>query len=269
MANITTADLIAKFQYAYDQKWGYIINKWHTLWTQEQQNALVNTMKNKYGAKWQDNAKAKKDTYYYGAMYGAKWIGQWVTDCSGLFYWAFKELGGYMYHGSNTMWKKYCTAQGDLSGGKRTDGKELKPGTAVFTLKSGGNRSHVGLYIGNGKVIEASGTQVGVVMTEVSNKKWNEWGELVGVIYSATVTVTTTTSNKKEDKPVSNTTNENIVGSATVNDTRVALREYPSTKSTILTRVDKGQRVQTLESEWVRVTYMGKTGWMMKKFLNT
>jgi len=77
-------------------------------------------------------------------------------------------------------------------------------------------------------------------MTEVSNKKWNEWGELVGVIYSATVTVTTTTSNKKEDKPVSNTTNENIVGSATVNDTRVALREYPSTKSTILTRVDKG-----------------------------
>jgi hypothetical protein len=39
---------------------------------------------------------------------------------------------------------------------------------------------------------------------------------------------------------VSNTTNENVVGSATVNDTRVALREYPSTKSTILTRVDKG-----------------------------
>jgi hypothetical protein len=36
MANVTTADLIAKFQYAYDNKWGYIINKWHTLWTQEQ-----------------------------------------------------------------------------------------------------------------------------------------------------------------------------------------------------------------------------------------
>jgi cell wall-associated NlpC family hydrolase len=91
-------------------------------------------------------------------MYGAKWIGKWVTDCSGLFYWAFKELGGYMYHGSNTMWDKYCTAQGNLSSGARTDGQTLKPGTAVFTLKSGGNRSHVGLYIGNGKVIEASGT---------------------------------------------------------------------------------------------------------------
>jgi hypothetical protein len=77
-------------------------------------------------------------------------------------------------------------------------------------------------------------------MTEVSNKKWNEWGELVGVIYSSTTSSTTTIPIKKEDKPVSNTTNENVVGSATVNDTRVALREYPSTKSTILTRVDKG-----------------------------
>ena len=31
MANITTVDLIVKFQYAYDNKWGYIINKWHSL----------------------------------------------------------------------------------------------------------------------------------------------------------------------------------------------------------------------------------------------
>ena len=268
MANITTVDLIVKFQYAYDNKWGYIINKWHTMWTQEQQNSLVNTMKNKYGANWQNNAKAKKDTYYYGAMYGSKWIGHWVTDCSGLFYWAFKELGGYMYHGSNTMWNKYCTAKGNLSSGKRTDGQELKPGTAVFTLKNGTDRSHVGLYIGNGRVIEASGTQAGVVMTEVSNKKWNEWGELKGVIYNGGSSNTTPSnngsSNKKEEKPVS----EKVIGSAVVNDSKVALREYPSTKATVLTRVDKGQRVQTIETEWVRVSYMGKTGWMMKKFLS-
>jgi len=121
-----------------------------------------------------------------------------VTDCSGLFYWSFKQLGGYMYHGSNTMWNKYCTAQGKLSGGKRTDGKELKPGTAVFVVKNNTDRSHVGLYIGNGKVIEASGTKVGVVTTDITNKKWAEWGELKGVAYgtssSSTTTTTTTTT---------------------------------------------------------------------------
>lgn len=267
MANITTVDLIAKFQFAYDNKWGYILGKWHTMWTQSQQDDLVNNMKKKYGDAWKSNVNAKKDSYYYGAMYGSKWVGHWVTDCSGLFYWAFKELGGYMYHGSNTMWDKYCTSKGQLSNGKRTDGKELKPGTAVFTLKNGSDRSHVGLYIGNGRVIEASGTQAGVVMTEVSNKKWNEWGELTGVTYSGSssnATPSNSGSSSASDKPI----NEKVIGSAVVNDTKVALREYPSTKATILTRVDKGERVQTLETEWVRVTYMGKTGWMMKKFLS-
>jgi len=151
-----------------------------------------------------------------------------------------------MYHGSNTMWDRYCTSKGKLSNGKRTDGKELKPGTAVFVLKGTSNRSHVGLYIGNGKVIEASGTQVGVTMTDITNKKWCEWGELKGVDYSATGSAQTSTSTN---------TNSTAIGSAVVNDTRVALRSAPSTNATVLTRVDKGQRVQVLSNEWTRVTY--------------
>jgi cell wall-associated NlpC family hydrolase len=79
-------------------------------------------MQKKYGSNWKDSSSAKNDDSYTAAMYGAQWVDQWVTDCSGLFYWAFKELGGYMYHGSNTMWSKYCTSKGKLSKGKRTDG---------------------------------------------------------------------------------------------------------------------------------------------------
>jgi hypothetical protein len=30
MATIKTADLIAKFQYALNNNWGYILNTWHT-----------------------------------------------------------------------------------------------------------------------------------------------------------------------------------------------------------------------------------------------
>lgn len=229
MATILAANLIIKFKYAYENKWGYILNTAGILWTQEKQNKTTNS---------------------YAIKYGQKWVGHYVADCSGLFSWAFNQLGGYMYHGSNTMWNKYCTAQGKLKSGKRADGKELKPGTAVFVLKEGTNRSHVGLYIGNGEVIEASSTETGVIKSKITNSKWAEWGELKGVDY--------------ETQQSSNVT---TVGSAVVNDVRVALRAGPSTNDTVLTRVDKGERVQVLGESWTKVTYQGKTGYMMTKFL--
>ena len=259
MAEIKTADLIAKFQYALDNKWGYILNATHTKWTQALQNQKVELMVKTFGNDWKNNASAKKNSSYTAALYGSKWIGHWVTDCSGLFAWSFKELGGYMYHGSNTMWNKYCVAQGKLINGKRDDGKELKPGTAVFVLKGTSDRSHVGLYVGNGKVIEASGTKVGVITTDITNEKWAEWGELKGVDYGNTLAPASTPT----PAPTSD------VGSAIVNDTRVALRAAPSTSASILTRVDKGQRVQILQdTSWTKVSYMGKTGYMMTKFLD-
>lgn len=231
MATLIPAEqLIIKFKYAYDNKWGYIMNTAGILWTQEKQNTTTNT---------------------YAKQYGQQWVGHYVADCSGLFSWAFSKLGGYMYHGSNTMWNSYCTSKGKLSNGKRTDGKELKPGTAVFVLKGTTDRSHVGLYIGNGEVIEASSTQSGVIKTKITNTKWKEWGELKGIDYSVAIEISTST-----------------VGSAVVNAVKVALRSGPSTNDTVLTRVDKGQRVQVLGDSWTKVTYQGKTGYMMTKFLD-
>ena len=256
---ITPAQLIDKFQYALENKYGYILNTTHTKWTQALQNQKVELMVKTFGSDWKNNASAKKNSSYTAALYGSKWIGHWVTDCSGLFAWSFKELGGYMYHGSNTMWNKYCVAQGKLVNGKRDDGKELKPGTAVFVLKGTSDRSHVGLYVGNGKVIEASGTKVGVITTDITNEKWAEWGELKGVDYGNTSAPASTPT----PAPTSD------VSSAIVNDTRVALRTAPSTSASILTRIDKGQRVQILQdTSWTKVSYMGKTGYMMTKFLD-
>lgn len=167
---ITTQALIEKFQEAIDDHWGYIWGTAGVLWTAAKQEALEKT------------TDADREM---GRKYGAKWIGHKVADCSGLFSWAFKQLGGYMYHGSNTMWDKYCESQGELSAGKRTDGQELKPGTAVFTYnKTTKKRGHVGLYIGGGGwVIEAQGTKAGVVKSKITLAKWVEWGELKGVDY--------------------------------------------------------------------------------------
>lgn len=167
---ITTQALIEKFQQAFDDGWGYIWGTAGVKWTAARQEQIEKTTdENREGSR----------------KYGSKWIGRMVADCSGLFYWAFKQLGGYMYHGSNTMWNKYCTAKGELKNGKRTYGKPLLPGTAVFTYnKKTGKRGHVGLYIGDGWVIEASGAKVGVIKSKVTASKWVGWGELKGVDYT-------------------------------------------------------------------------------------
>lgn len=167
--SISAADLIQKFKYAREHEWGYIWGTAGEMWTEEKQKRIEQTL--------DDNRKLAR-------QYGKKWIGHMVADCSGLFHWAFASLGGYMAHGSNTMWAGYCVEKGDLQKGERTDGQVLKPGTAVF-CKNGNDRSHVGLYVGDGQVIEAAGTQQGVVVSKVSNSKWDEWGEMKGVIYGS------------------------------------------------------------------------------------
>ena len=233
MANdkvITTSALIEKFQYALDNDWGYIYGQSGDVWTA---------------------AKQKAATRETTVKYGSKWIGHRVADCSGLFSWAFKELGGYMYHGSDTMFRKYTTASGTLKNGKRTDGKELLPGTAVFVWKEKDQKyGHVGLYIGNGWVIEAASTQSGVIKSKVTASKWSHWGELNGVAYIAS-------------EPIP-------VGYAEVIGKRVALRSEPCTKANIITRIDTGKRVKLAEpppSKWDYVEYQSKKGYMMKEFL--
>lgn len=174
MANnvISTEALIAKFQYALDNDWGYIWGTAGILWTAARQAQLEKTT---------DSDRES------GRKYGKKWIGHTVADCSGLFDWAFRVLGGIdIFHGSNTIWNKYCTAKGELIKGKRDDGKDLKPGTAIFTHNTNTDvRGHIGLYIGDGWVIEASGTINGVIKSKVTISKWVEWGELKGVNYEA------------------------------------------------------------------------------------
>ncbi len=165
---ISTQALIAKFRKALEEKWGYIWGTAGEKWTAEKQKELEKTT---------DSNRAQ------GRQYGNKWIGHRVADCSGLFSWAFRQLGGSIYHGSDTMYRKYCVNKGELSKGKRTDRGTLKPGTAVFVW-NGSNYSHVGLYAGGGIVIEAMSTLKGVTTTKVTAGKWTHWGELQGVNYS-------------------------------------------------------------------------------------
>ena len=116
---------------------------------------------------------------------------QGEVDCSGAFYYAYKQLGGYMYHGSNTMWRKYTTEKGKIGE------INLLPGMAVFKCRDWtsahstngwyetdpGDVYHVGLYVGNGDVVEAQGKKTGVVVTKIET--WHLAAKLKDTQYDA------------------------------------------------------------------------------------
>ena len=236
MANdISSQALIDLFQKALNDQWGYIWGTAGVKWTQAQQTAIEKTTDS-------NRAMSRK--------YGSKWIGHIVADCSGLFSWAFEELGGYIYHGSDTMFRKYTTYNGELIKGKRADGHELQPGTAVFTYnKTKQKYGHVGLYIGNGLVIEAEGTIKGVITSNV-NGKWTHWGELKGVDYGT--------------KPI-----PVPAGKAIVTGKNVALRQGPSTSTPVIIRIATGFMVDIAVVEgWTYVRYGSKYGFMMNEFID-
>ncbi len=153
---ITSAALTAKFEQALSEGWGYIWGKRGQVWTAAAQAASTRTQTKQHGSQW---------------------IGRRVADCSGLFVWAFQELDEYIYHGSNTIWEKHTKTRGTLAGRVT-----LRAGMAVFQV-SGSRRTHIGLYAGNGRCIEAKSTRLGVVESDIS--EWDEWAELAAVDYTA------------------------------------------------------------------------------------
>lgn len=101
----------------------------------------------------------------------AKWYGRTVEDCSGLIVNAIRtKTPGYKDRNAATFIKE-CTETGKIATIPEV------PGICVW--KSG----HIGIYIGNGWVIEARGTDYGVVKSKLSTQKWTKWGYLSGVDY--------------------------------------------------------------------------------------
>lgn len=156
------SDVVSWIWYAYNNKFGYIWGTTWVVWTAAMQRAATREMTVKYGSQW---------------------IGHTVADCAGLLRGALKKCGENIHAGSNLIFDCDLVAHGQLQKGKRTDGKELLPASAVFTGKEEHNHPHVGMYVGDGIVIEAAGTREGVIKSSITDKKWTWWGELEAVDY--------------------------------------------------------------------------------------
>lgn len=189
------------------------------------------------------------------------------VDCSGAFTYWYNQAGSYMYHGSNSMWRKYSTQVGKIGE------IELVPGMPVYKIRdwksseSGnpwyntepGDVYHVGLYIGNNQVVEAKGTRYGVVYSKLST--WTHAGRLKYTDYDLDEEGNKVSDEVKNPFPT--------MGIVTTESGRLNVRKEPTTKSDVMTRIPKGEMI-TLEGVvdgWYKVRYNGYDGYVSSEFI--
>lgn len=170
-----------------------------------------------------------------------------VHDCVGL-------IKGYLWSETPTSTPKYdgdqdksandmrsvCKEQGDI--GTMPD----VPGVLVFM------NGHVGVYIGDGYVIEARGHEYGVVKTALKSRPWKWWGKCPYITYSNETTSAET-----------DTTIESTNKAIKIDCKRITLkpgnwniRKLPSTDSAVVTVV-KGASEVNVATGWVYVPSCG------------
>ena len=111
----------------------------------------------------------------------AKWDGKPAWDCSGLFRGAWRELLKYRSGGATTIFNTWSSETGTI------DTMPDVPGIALFRAnsKTPKTKEHIGLYVGGGLVVDARGSNIGVVIGTIqSYGKWTHWAYLTDVDYS-------------------------------------------------------------------------------------
>lgn len=127
------------------------------------------------------NQKKRQYPDYYQWSYESKDAAQKVHDCVGL-------IKGYLWCDSPTDTTPVYNGAQDKSANGMYEACKTKgaigtmpdvPGTLVFM------EHHVGVYIGNGEVIEARGHSYGVVKTKLQGRGWRNWGYCPYITYEA------------------------------------------------------------------------------------
>ena len=125
-------------------------------------------------------AKKKQYPSYYTWALTSSQLGTKVFDCVGL-------IKGYLWSATTSSAPKYNASEDVSANGMydkckkkgKIDSMPKVVGTLVF--KSG----HVGVYVGDGKVVEAKGHKWGVVETKLSDGGWIKWGYCPWITYES------------------------------------------------------------------------------------
>lgn len=108
------------------------------------------------------------------------WLGKRTADCVGLIkgYGWYDSASGEIRVGSNGMMDVGANAMFANATVKGTiDTIPEVPGLAVW------HEGHIGIYIGNGEVIEAMNTLRGVTRTKLAGREWTHWLQIPYISY--------------------------------------------------------------------------------------
>ena len=159
-------DLVKWSEFAADKGWGYV---WGTYGTVLSPDFLESKI-----IQYPDEVGGKED------FIRENWLGKRTADCVGL-------IKGYSWYdtasqmtilvsngmpdiGADTMYET-ATEKGTI------DTIPEIPGLAVW------KEGHIGVYIGEGKVVEAYGTTSGVIRSELANGGWTHWLKIPYISY--------------------------------------------------------------------------------------
>ena len=126
-----------------------------------------------------DKYNRKNYTQGWAHQYGAR-----VHDCVGL-------IKGYLWSDTPTSAPKYNAKQ-DYSADGLINICKVKGSIKTIPEVKGllvHYKGHIGVYIGNGFVIEARGHNYGVVKTKLTDRKWTTWGYCPFITYQSAAPV--------------------------------------------------------------------------------
>ena len=160
------ADLVVYVTNAWNSGWGYVWGTYGQVLTPELLQYKLTQYPDGVGK--------------YADFIRANWLGRHTADCVGL-------IKGYGWLSTDTMTIDYGThGMPDIGANEmfynatRHGGIETMPDTPGLAVWKPG---HIGVYIGNGEVIEAMGTKYGVVKTQLEGRGWTHWLEVPYINY--------------------------------------------------------------------------------------
>ena len=197
-------------------------------------------------------------------------------DCSGLWVKCFRDQGSSIYHGSNTIFRDYCS-----STEKITSESQLKPGMAVFKCKNWteadkgnkwygkapGNLSHIGMVTGVNPLVITHATSP-VCKQDFKIGNWAYCGYVKNVDYGDDPGPSPEPQPSPEPSPEPEPSKTKYTYAE--NGKPINLRVNASTKAKLVDKVPVGQAVTWLKDNgagWAYVQWQRKTGWMMDCFL--
>ncbi|WP_024832511.1 NlpC/P60 family protein [Ruminiclostridium josui] len=177
--------------------------------------------------------------YYFDGYSAERWLGKEYYDCSGLIVYALRKMkliASTADYTSQQIFSKLCKAIGV---------NDLQAGDLCFN-KSASGIVHVGVFVGNGRVIHARGTFYGVVETQLFSS-FNTFGRL---------------NFFANEKPEAVIKPENSFKKAKV---KTSVNEQPFDNTASIGTINADSLVQVTgktDNGWYQIKLNGKTGFV-------